>query len=72
MTEFDDEADMDEGTVIGANTLRKKFQPVPSRQQETPTRHIPIKAAISPRMKVRREEPTYEDEMNQEDWKQIQ
>jgi hypothetical protein len=31
MTEFDDEADMDEGTVIGANTLRKKFQPVPSR-----------------------------------------
>jgi hypothetical protein len=31
MTEFDDEADMDEGTVIGANTMRKKYNPVPSR-----------------------------------------
>jgi len=31
MTEFDDEADMDEGTVIGTNTMKKKYNPIPSR-----------------------------------------
>ena len=65
MTEVDDIDDIDEGTVLGANTMKKRYNPIPSRAElldeivrDTPVKRItPSRKVISPRMKVQREEP---------------
>ena len=65
MTEIDDIDDIDEGTVLGANTMKKKYNPVASRAElldeivrDTPVKRItPSRLVVSPRMKVQREEP---------------
>ena len=55
ITDINDEDDMDEGTVMGTRNLRKDYNPVPSRQlyeEITPSRRVPPRKVVSPRMQV--------------------